>query len=206
MTVFAPQGILPNPGIWEDTHRGTRSMDVWSRLLLDRIVFLGTPIDAGVANFVIAQLLFLEAEDPEKPIHMYINSPGGDVSAGLAIYDTMHYIKAPVATLCAGRAMSMGAVLLAGGAEGMRSALPHSSILIHQPLGGAQGQASDIEIVAKEILRLKKVLMDILAKHTGQTCEKVVKDSDRDYYMTAETALEYGIIDRIVTHKDDEEE
>jgi ATP-dependent Clp protease protease subunit len=206
MTVFAPQGLIPLPGIWEDTHRGTRSMDVWSRLLLDRIVFLGTEVTASVANAIIAQLLFLESEDPEKPIHLYINSPGGDVSAGLAIYDTMHYINAPVATLCAGRAMSMGAVLLAGGADGMRSALPHANILIHQPLGGAQGQASDIEIVAKEILRLKKVLMDILAKHTGQPYDKVVADSDRDYYMTSEMALEYGIIDRILTQKSDEEE
>lgn len=193
------------PGIWEETHRGTRSMDIFSRLMLDRIVFLGTEVTPMTANSLIGQLLFLESEDPEKPIHMYINSPGGDVAAGLAIYDTMQYINAPVATLCAGRAMSMGAVLLAGGEPGMRAALPNSSILIHQPLGGASGQASDIEIVAKEILRLKSVLMDILAKHTGQEKAKVTQDSDRDYYMTAEEGVSYGIIDRIVTSKADEE-
>jgi ATP-dependent Clp protease protease subunit len=203
MIFTPPTNIMP--GIWEETHRGTRSMDIFSRLMLDRIVFLGTEVTPMSANSIIGQLLFLESEDNEKPIHMYINSPGGDVAAGLAIYDTMNYINAPVATLCAGRAMSMGAVLLAGGAPGMRAALPNSSILIHQPLGGAQGQASDIEIVAKEIMRLKKVLMEILAKHTGQTREQVTHDSDRDKYMTADDALAYGIIDRIVTSKADEE-
>ena len=203
MIITPPTSLMP--GIWEETHRGTRSMDIFSRLMLDRIVFLGTEVTSMTANSIIGQLLFLESEDSEKPIHMYINSPGGDVAAGLAIYDTMQYINAPVATLCAGRAMSMGAILLAGGADGMRAALPNSSILIHQPLGGAQGQASDIEIVAKEIMRLKGVLMEILAKHTGQTPEQVTKDSDRDHYMTSEDALSYGIIDRIVTSKGDEE-
>jgi ATP-dependent Clp protease protease subunit len=180
-------------------------LDVWSRLLLDRIIFLGTEVTAEVANAIIAQLLFLESEDPEKPIHLYINSPGGDVTAGLAIYDTMHYIKAPVGTLCAGRAMSMGALLLAGGAEGMRGALPNASILIHQPLGGVRGQASDIEIHAKEIIRLKGVLTDILVKHTGQDRDRVAQDCDRDHFMTAAVALDYGIIDRIVTQREDEE-
>ena len=198
-----PHALIPY--VEEDTHRGPRRMDVWSRLLVDRIVFLGTEVTSDVANAIIAQLLFLESEDPEKPIHMYINSPGGDVAAGLAIYDTMNYINAPVATLCAGRAMSMGAVLLAGGAKGMRSALPHSSILIHQPLGGTRGQASDIEIQAREILRLKDVLTGILVEHTGQSLERVKSDSDRDFYMTAEEGLAYGIIDRIVGSKDDEE-
>jgi ATP-dependent Clp protease protease subunit len=193
------------PHVYEQTHRGERALDVWSRLLLDRIVFLGTEVTAEVANAIIAQLLFLESEDPEKPIHLYINSPGGDVSAGLAIYDTMNYIHAPVATLCAGRAMSMGAVLLAGGAPGMRSALPHSSILIHQPLGGVRGQATDIEIHAREILRLRKVLNDILVKHTGQDAERLRADSERDFFMTPQQALEYGLIDRIVSKKNDEE-
>ena len=205
MTSFDPRALLPLPHVYEQTHRGERALDVWSRLLLDRIVFLGTEVTAEVANAIIAQLLFLESEDPEKAIHLYINSPGGDVSAGLAIYDTMHYIKAPVGTLCAGRAMSMGAVLLAGGAEGMRAALPHSSILIHQPLGGVRGQASDIEIHAKEILRLRTVLTGILVKHTGQSEERVSSDSNRDFFMTAEEAVAYGIIDRIVQQRDDEE-
>ena len=202
MTEF--RSLLPLPHVYEQTHRGERALDVWSRLLLDRIVFLGTDITAEVANAIIAQLLFLESEDPEKPIHLYINSPGGDVSAGLAIYDTMHYIQAPVATLCSGRAMSMGAVLLAAGEPDMRSALPHASILIHQPLGGVRGQASDIEIHAKEILRLRKVLSAILVKHTGQPDERIEKDSDRDFFMTAEEAVEYGIIDRIVSKRDDD--
>ncbi len=197
--------LLPLPHVIETTHRGERPMDVWSRLLLDRIVFLGTEVTAEVANAIIAQLLFLESEDPEKPISLYINSPGGDVTAGLAIYDTMQYIKAPVGTLCSGRAMSMGAVLLAAGEPGMRTALPHSSILIHQPLGGVRGQAADIEIHAKEILRLRKLLNDILVKHTGQDEERVKSDSDRDFFMTAEEAVSYGIIDRVVQRHEDEE-
>ncbi len=203
MDWMPPSALTPH--VYEQTHRGERALDVWSRLLLDRIVFLGTEVNAAVATAIMAQLLYLESEDPEKPIHLYINSPGGDVTAGLAIYDTMNYINAPVATLCAGRAMSMGAVLLAGGAPGMRSALPNSSILIHQPLGGARGQASDIEIQAREILRLKEVLNGILVKHTGQPVERIKGDSDRDFYMTAEEAVSYGIIDRIVSSKDDEE-
>jgi len=202
---FDPRALLPLPHVYEQTHRGERALDVWSRLLLDRIIFLGTEVTAEVANAIIAQLLFLESEDPEKPIHLYINSPGGDVTAGLAIYDTMHYIKAPVGTLCAGRAMSMGAVLLAAGEPGMRAALPHASILIHQPLGGVRGQATDIEIHAKEIIRLKQLLNGILVKHTGQDAEVLKRDSDRDYFMTAEAALEYGIIDRIVRQREDEE-
>jgi ATP-dependent Clp protease protease subunit len=205
MNHFEPRALLPLPHVYEQTHRGERALDVWSRLLLDRIVFLGTEVTSEVANAIIAQLLFLESEDPEKPIHLYVNSPGGDVAAGLAIYDTMHYINAPVATLCAGRAMSMGAVLLAAGEPGQRAALPHSSILIHQPLGGARGQASDIEIHAREIVRLRSVLTGILVKHTGQDEERVRLDSDRDYYLTAEEALEYGIIDRIVERREDEE-
>jgi ATP-dependent Clp protease, protease subunit len=202
---FNPRALLPLPHVYEQTHRGERALDVWSRLLLDRIIFLGTEVSAEVANAIIAQLLFLESEDPEKPIHLYINTPGGDVTAGLAIYDTMHYIKAPVGTLCAGRAMSMGAVLLAAGEPGMRAALPHASVLIHQPLGGARGQASDIEIQAREIVRLRSVLNGILVKHTGKAEADIVKDSDRDFYMTAEEALAYGIIDRVVERRDDEE-
>jgi ATP-dependent Clp protease, protease subunit len=198
-----PTALFPLPHVYEQTHRGERHLDVWSRLLLDRIVFLGTEVTADVANLIIAQLLFLESEDPEKPIHLYINSPGGDVTAGLAIYDTMHYINAPVATLCAGRAMSMGAVLLAGGEAGMRSALPNSSILIHQPLGGVRGQATDIEIHAKEILRLRKLLTDMLVSHSGQSYERVSADCERDYFMTAPEALAYGLIDQIVDKKGD---
>jgi ATP-dependent Clp protease protease subunit len=205
MPTFDPRALLPLPHVYEQTHRGERALDVWSRLLLDRIIFLGTEVTAEVANAIIAQLLFLESEDPEKPIHLYINSPGGDVTAGLAIYDTMHYIKAPVGTLCAGRAMSMGALLLAGGAEGMRAALPNSSILIHQPLGGVRGQASDIEIHAKEIVRLKGLLTDILVKHTGQDRDRVAADCDRDHFMTSADALDYGIIDRVVQQREDEE-
>ncbi len=198
------RALFPLPSVWEQTHRGERGMDVWTRLLLDRIVFLGTEVTAEVANAIIAQLLFLESEDPEKPIHMYINSPGGDVTAGLAIYDTMNYINAPVATLCSGRAMSMGAVLLAGGEKGMRSALPHSSILIHQPLGGVRGQASDIEIHAREILRLRKLLTEILVQHSGQPFERVSADCERDFFMTPAEALEYGLIDQIVSKKQED--
>ena len=186
------------PAVWEETHRGPQGMDIWTRLMRDRIIFMGSEVDANVANAIIAQLLFLESEDPEKPIHMYINSPGGDVTAGLAIYDTMNYINAPVATVCSGRAMSMGAVLLAAGEPGMRSALPHSSILIHQPLGGVRGQASDIEIQAKEITRLREWLEDTLSRHSNKSTEEVHRDIDRDKILTAAEALEYGLIDQVL--------
>ena len=182
----------------ETTNRGERSFDIYSRLLKDRIVFIGTPIDDGIANLVIAQLLYLQSEDPEKDISLYINSPGGVVSAGLAIYDTMQYIRPKVSTLCIGMAYSMGAVLLAGGAPGMRFALPHANILIHQPLGGAQGQASDIQIHAREILRTRELLNEILAKHSGQELQKVQLDTERDFFMTPEQAKAYGIIDDII--------
>lgn len=206
MSYFAAGSIIPFPHVYEQTHRGERALDVWSRLLLDRIIFLGTEVNSDVANAIIAQLLFLESEDPEKPIHMYINSPGGDVSAGLAIYDTMHFIKAPVGTLCAGRAMSMGAFLLAGGEPGMRSALPHADIMIHQPWsGGIGGQVSDIEIRARKLRSTKDKLNELLAKNCGKSLDVVARDTDRDFFMTAEEARDYGIIDRIVTQKSDGE-
>jgi len=186
------------PMVVETTNRGERAFDIYSRLLKDRIVFIGTPIDDGIANLVIAQLLYLQSEDPEKDISLYINSPGGVVSAGLAIYDTMQYIRPKVSTLCIGMAYSMGAVLLAGGAPGMRFALPHANILIHQPLGGAQGQASDIQIHAREILRTRELLNEILAKHSGQELQKVQLDTERDFFMTPEQAKAYGIIDDII--------
>jgi ATP-dependent Clp protease protease subunit len=186
------------PMVVETTNRGERAFDIYSRLLKDRIVFIGTPIDDGIANLVIAQLLYLQSEDPEKDISLYINSPGGVVSAGLAIYDTMQYIRPKVSTLCIGMAYSMGAVLLAGGTPGMRFALPHANILIHQPLGGAQGQASDIQIHAREILRTRELLNEILAKHSGQELEKVQLDTERDFFMTPEQAKTYGIIDDII--------
>ncbi|MEK6539158.1 MAG: ATP-dependent Clp endopeptidase proteolytic subunit ClpP [Deltaproteobacteria bacterium] len=186
------------PMVIEQTGRGERAFDIYSRLLKDRIMFLGTAIDDDVANLVIAQMLFLESEDPDKEIHIYINSPGGVVSAGLAIYDTMQYIKPAVSTTCLGQAASMGALLLAGGTPGKRFALPHSRILIHQPLGGAQGQATDIGIQAKEILRIREELNLILAKHTGQSVDKISRDTDRDFYMTGEQAKEYGIIDAVI--------
>jgi len=186
------------PMVVEQTGRGERAFDIYSRLLKDRIIFLGTPIDDDVANLVIAQMLFLESEDPDKEIHIYINSPGGIVSAGLAIYDTMQYIKPVISTTCLGQAASMGALLLAGGAPGKRFALPHSRILIHQPLGGAQGQATDIGIQAKEILRIREELNLILAKHTGQSVDKISRDTDRDFYMAGEQAKEYGIIDSVI--------
>ena len=186
------------PMVVEQTGRGERAFDIYSRLLKDRIIFLGTQVDDHIANLVIAQILFLESEDPEKDIHLYVNSPGGLVSAGLAIYDTMQYVKPPISTICMGQAASMGALLLAGGAEGKRFALPHSRILIHQPLGGAQGQATDIDIQAKEILRLREELTAILAKHTGQTMEKLHEDTERDFYMTGEQARDYGIIDEVI--------
>ncbi|RKX67048.1 ATP-dependent Clp endopeptidase proteolytic subunit ClpP [candidate division TA06 bacterium] len=186
------------PYVIESTGRGERVYDIYSRLLKDRIVFLGNQVVDDIANVVIAQLLFLEAEDPEKDIYLYINSPGGSVSAGLAIYDTMQYIKPDVSTICIGMAASMGALLLAGGAQGKRFSLPNSRILIHQPSGGAQGQATDIEIEAKEIIRIKDILNNIMAKHTGQPLKKIEKDTDRDFWMSPEEAKEYGIIDTII--------
>nr|C6E2T0.1 RecName: Full=ATP-dependent Clp protease proteolytic subunit; AltName: Full=Endopeptidase Clp [Geobacter sp. M21] len=187
------------PIVVEQTGRGERSYDIYSRLLKDRIIFLGGGIDDNVANLVIAQLLFLEAEDPDKDIHLYINSPGGVVTAGMAIYDTMRYIKAPVSTICVGQAASMGAFLLSGGEKGKRYSLVNSRIMIHQPLGGFQGQATDIHIHAKEILRMKDELNALLAEHTGQSVEKVAADTERDYFMSGEEAKNYGIIDAIVT-------
>src|SRR5688572_377887 len=174
---------MPVPYVIEQTHRGERSYDIYSRLLKDRIVMLGTEIDDDVANVIVAQLLFLESEDPDKDIYLYVNSPGGSVTAGLAIYDTMQYVKPAVSTICVGQAASMGAVLLLAGAKGKRFALPNSRIMIHQPLGGARGQATDIEIQAKEILRMKARLNELIVKHTGQTLERVEKDTDRDYFM-----------------------
>jgi len=188
---------MPVPIVLEQTHRGERSYDLFSRLLKDRIVILGTPIDDDVANIITGQLLFLESEDPDKDIMLYINSPGGSVTAGLAIYDTMQYIRAPVSTICVGQAASMGAVLLAAGAEGKRYSLPNSRIMIHQPLGGAQGQATDIEIQAKEILRLKQKLYEILSKHTKQPIDRIERDGDRDFFMGAAEAKEYGIVDEV---------
>lgn len=185
----------------ENTGRGERMYDIYSRLLKDRIVLLGTPIDDHVANSICAQLLFLESENPDKQINMYINSPGGSVTAGMAIYDTMQYISAPVATLCIGQAASMGAVLLAAGAKGMRYTLPHSRIMIHQPMGGFQGQATDIAIQAKEIIRLRSELNGILADHTGQTLEKVEQDTERDYFMSGEEACTYGLIDQVLASR-----
>uniref|UniRef100_A0A831UGU6 ATP-dependent Clp protease proteolytic subunit n=1 Tax=Geobacter metallireducens TaxID=28232 RepID=A0A831UGU6_GEOME len=189
------------PIVVEQTGRGERSYDIYSRLLKDRIIFLGGPIDDHVANLVIAQLLFLEAEDPDKDIHLYINSPGGVVTAGMAIYDTMQYIKAPVSTICVGQAASMGALLLSGGEKGKRFSLVHSRIMIHQPLGGFQGQATDIHIHAQEILKIKKRLNEILAENSGQAFEKVEADTERDYFMSGEEAKSYGIIDDIVDRK-----
>jgi ATP-dependent Clp protease protease subunit len=185
----------------EQTGRGERAYDIFSRLLKERIVFIGTAIDDGLASLVIAQLLFLESEDPEKDIHLYINSPGGSVSSGLAMYDTMQYIRPDVATICIGLAASMGAVLLAGGAKGKRSALPNSRIMIHQPWGGTQGTASDISIQAEEILRTKKRLNEILASHTGQALEVIERDTDRDRYMSSEDAKTYGLIDTVFVKK-----
>jgi Protease subunit of ATP-dependent Clp proteases len=186
------------PIVIEQTGRTERAYDIYSRLLKERIIFLGSPIDDYVANLVIAQLLYLEAEDPEKDIMLYINSPGGLVSAGLAIYDTMQYIKPDVCTICVGQAASMAAVLLAAGAKGKRYALPHSRIMLHQPMGAFQGQATDVEIQAKEILRLRDILNEILAKHTGQDKKRIAKDTERDFYMSSEEAQKYGIIDHIL--------
>ena len=187
------------PVVIEQSSRGERSFDIFSRLLRERIIFLGTPVDDMVANLIVAQLMLLDSENPEKDIMLYINSPGGSVTAGLAIYDTMQHIRADVSTICLGQAASMGAFLLAAGTKGKRMALPHSRVLIHQPLGGAQGQATDIEIQAAEIIRIKKTLNEILAQNTGQSLKKIEKDTDRDYIMTPQEALEYGMIDKVVT-------
>ncbi|MFZ0472094.1 MAG: ATP-dependent Clp endopeptidase proteolytic subunit ClpP [Bacteroidales bacterium] len=187
-----------SPTIIEERQLNVASMDVFSRLMMDRIIFLGLPIDDYVANIIQAQLLYLDSSDPGKDIQIYLNSPGGSVSAGLGIYDTMQYISADVATICTGMAASMGAVLLTAGTKGKRSALKHSRVMIHQPMGGAEGQAADIEIVAKEIMKLKKELYEIISLHTGNTVEKVEKDSDRDYWMTAIEAKEYGMIDEVL--------
>ena len=189
------------PIVVEQSERGERSYDIYSRLLKDRIIFLGGPIDDNVANAVIAQMLFLEAEDPDKDIHLYINSPGGVVTAGMAIYDTMQYIKPDVSTICVGSAASMGAVLLTAGAKGKRYALPHASVMIHQPLGGVQGQASEIEIHAREILRMREELNGILASRSGQDIEVVARDTDRDNFMSAQDAVEYGLIDEVLTRE-----
>ena len=189
------------PMVVEQTGRGERAYDIYSRLLKDRIIFLGGAIEDHMANLIIAQLLFLESEDPEKDIHLYINSPGGVVTAGMAIYDTMQYLKAPVSTICVGQAASMGALLLAAGAKGKRFALPHARIMIHQPLGGFQGQASDIKIHAEEILKLRDTLNGILASHTGQDMERVSLDTERDFFMASDAAKNYGIIDNIVERK-----
>ncbi len=189
------------PFVIEHTRFGERSYDIFSRLLRDNIIFIGMPIDDKVANTVIAQLLFLEAQDPERDIYIYINSPGGYVASGLAIYDTMQYIRPDVHTICMGQAASMAAVLLAAGKKGKRSALPHTRVMIHQPAGGSEGQASDIEIYAKEIILMKERLVEILAEHTGQTREKIQADSDRNYFMSAEEAKEYGLIDEVIVRK-----
>lgn len=191
------------PVVVEQTSRGERAYDIFSRLLKDRIVFLGTAIDDSVADVVIAQLLFLESENPDKPIYIYINSPGGQVTSGLAIYDTMQYIKPDVSTICIGQAASMAAVLLAAGKKGHRYALPHARVMMHQVLAGVQGQASDIEIHAKEILRVREDLNRILENHTGQTLEKIEKDTDRDFFLNAQNALDYGVVDAIITKREE---
>ncbi len=185
----------------EQTSRGERAYDIYSRLLKDRIIFLGTPIDDNVANTIIAQLLFLEADDPDKDIYLYINSPGGVVTAGLAIYDTMNYIKSPVSTICIGQAASMGALLLSTGTKGKRFSLPNARIMIHQPMGGFQGQATDIEIHAKEILKMKETLNRIMATHTGQPIEKIQTDTDRDFFMSGDDAKSYGLVDEVISKK-----
>ncbi len=196
-----PTAAYPVPYVVEQTHRGDKSYDIFSRLLLDRIIFLGTEINDFVANAVIGQLLFLESQDPEKDIYLYINSPGGVVTSGLAIYDTMQFIRADVATICVGQAASMGAFLLAAGAPGKRRALPHARVMIHQPLGGARGQATDIEIQAREILRMKETLNQAMARHTGQDIERIKKDVERDFYMTAAEASDYGLIDEVIENR-----
>jgi ATP-dependent Clp protease protease subunit len=195
-----------SPTIIEERQMNVAQMDVFSRLMMDRIIFLGVPINDTVSNIVQAQLLFLESADPAKDIQIYLNSPGGAVHSGLGIYDTMQYITPDVATICTGMAASMGAIILAAGKSGKRSALPHSRIMIHQPMGGAEGAAADIEITAREILKLRKELYNLLAKHTGNTYKKIEKDSDRDYWMTAEEAQKYGMVDEVLERKSDEEE
>ncbi|MDR3144355.1 MAG: ATP-dependent Clp protease proteolytic subunit [Puniceicoccales bacterium] len=192
---------LPLPYIYEKDGRNERSWDIYSRLLKDRIIFIGTPIDDFVANAVVAQLLFLQMEDQKKDVHVYINSPGGNVTSGMAIYDTMQFIRCDVVTYCVGQAASMGTILLAAGTKGKRYALPNSRIMIHQPTGGASGQAADISIAAKEILRWRKVINEILAKHSARSIEQIEKDSDRDYFMTATEAKEYGIVDSVIENK-----
>ena len=189
------------PTVIEQTHRGERAYDIWSRLMKDRIVFIGTEVTDDIANVVVAQLLFLESEDPEKDVNLYINSPGGSISAGLAIYDTMQYVRCPITTICVGQAASMGAVLLAAGGRGRRKALPHARVMLHQPYGGTRGQASDIEIQAKEIQRMSEVLNQILVEHTGQPADRIAKDTDRDFFMTANEAKDYGLIDDVVVNK-----
>ena len=191
------------PMVIETTGRGERAYDIYSRLLKDRIVFVGTPIDDTIANLIIAQILFLQMEDANKDISIYVNTPGGSVTAGLAIYDTMQFVKCDVATFCVGQAASMGALLLAAGKKGKRFSLPHARVMIHQPWGGAQGTASDISIHAKEILKLKEDLNKILAKHTGQPLERIEKDSDRDFFMSAKEAKDYGLVDQVITSRDE---
>jgi len=208
----AGQGLIMNgvehttnqlvPFVVEQTNRGERSYDIYSRLLKDRIIFLGSAIDDHVANIVIAQMLFLESEDPEKDIHLYINSPGGLVTAGMAIYDTMQYLRSPISTLCFGQAASMGAVLLTAGAQGKRFALPHSRVMLHQPMGGYQGQATDIDIHAREIIRTRQELEEILVRHTGQTIEKIHQDTDRDFFLSGEQAQQYGIVDKVIEKRE----
>ncbi len=195
------RGLNLVPIVVEQSARGERAYDIYSRLLKERVVFLVGPVDDGVANLIVAQLLFLESENPDKDIHLYINSPGGSVSAGLAIYDTIQFIKPEVSTMCVGQAASMGALLLAGGTNGKRNCLPHSRIMIHQPLGGFQGQASDIDIHAREILKARERLNQILAKHTGQSMERVRLDTERDYFMSADEAKEYGLIDNVLDRR-----
>src|SRR5438093_6238949 len=196
--VMEPKGVIV-PNVIESTPRGERGMDIYSRLLKERIIFIGTPIDDMVANLTVAQLLFLQSEDATKDINMYINSPGGSIYAGLAIYDTMQWLKPDVSTVCMCMAMSRGAVLWTAGQKGKRFCLPNSTVLIHQPLGGAEGQAADIEITAREILRLRRNIYEILAKHTGQTTERIMQDSDRNHYLSAEQAVEYGLVDEVLT-------
>ena len=198
---MSEQGQILVPMVVEQSPRGERAYDIYSRLLKDRVVFIGTPVDDAVANLIIAQLLFLQNEDPDKEINVYINSPGGSVTAGLAIYDTIQFVKPPVATYCVGQAASMGALLLCAGATGKRFALPAARIMIHQPWGGVQGAASDISIQAREILRLREKINELLVKHTGQPLDKIQKDTDRDYFMSADEAKEYGLIDEVIHSK-----
>ena len=195
--------IIPNPYVIERSSRGERTYDVYSRLLMDRIIFLGTPVNDDVANMIIAQLLFLEADNPGRDIHLYINSPGGSVSAGLAIYDTMQFLKSPVNTICMGMAASMGAFLLCAGRAGKRSALPHARIMIHQPSGGAQGTAADIEIQAREVLFIRAKMNELMSKHTGRPLEQLERDMDRDRFMSAEEAKDYGMIDNVITSREE---